>query len=272
MCKVLNVNRQTYYNHMNKAKNHHSEVVVETDQDTDAVCKAFQESGGTYGQRRIKAELHAQGVVISRRRIGRIMRVNGLVSCYTKAKYHPHQLGANEANIPNLLDREFRQEKVRAAVVSDLTYVRVGDRWHYICTLLDLFNREIIGYSAGPNKDRHLVLQAFASVGGDLREIGMFHTDRGGEFANLDLDDTLETFEIARSLSAKACPYDNAVAEATFKSMKTEFVRRYTFKDLGQLTLELQQYVHWFNTKRRHSTLDYMSPVEYKRFVLEKIV
>jgi putative transposase len=271
MCSVLQVNRQTYYNHVNKAKKHHPKV-VETDPNTDAVWKVFQESRGTYGQRRIKAELHAQGILLSRRRISRIMKSNGWVSCYTKAKYRPHQLDANKANIPNLLARQFRQEKARSAVVSDLTYVRVGNKWHYICTLLDLFNREIIGYSAGPNKDRHLVLQAFASVNGDLREIGIFHTDRGGEFANLDLDDTLKAFEIARSLSAKACPYDNAVAEATFKSIKTEFVRRQTFHDLGQLSSELQQYVNWFNTKRRHSTLDYMSPFEYKRSVLEKNV
>lgn len=272
MCKVLQVNRQTYYNHINKAKNRHSKEEVAEDPYTNVVCNVFKESYRTYGTRRIKAELHAEGVVLSRRRIGRIMKAKGLVSCYTKAKYRPQQLQPNEASIPNLLNREFRQEKARAVVVSDLTYIRVGKEWNYICTLLDLFNREIIGYSTGPNKDRHLVLQAFASVCGDLREIGMFHTDRGGEFANHDLDERLETFEIARSLSAKACPHDNAVAETTFKTIKMEFVRRHTFTDLGQLNLEFQQYVHWFNTKRRHSTLDYMTPDAYKSFVLEKNV
>jgi putative transposase len=171
MCSVLQVNRQTYYNQVNKSKNLPIER-KKTDRNTEAVCRSFQESRGTYGQRRIKAELHAQGITLSRRRIGRIMKANGLVSCYTKAKYRPHRLATNQAEIPNLLAREFQQKKSKAAVVSDLTYVRVGTKWHYICTLLDLFNREIIGYSVGPNKDRHLVLQAFASVQGDLREIG----------------------------------------------------------------------------------------------------
>jgi transposase InsO family protein len=96
------------------------------------------------------------------------------------------------------------------------------NKWHYICVLVDLFNREIIGFSTGSQKNKELATRAFASVRGNLREIQMFHTDRGGEFANQLLDETLATFHINRSLSMKACPYDNAVAEATFKIIKTE--------------------------------------------------
>jgi putative transposase len=109
-------------------------------------------------------------------------------------------------------------------VVSDLTYVRVHTKWHYICTILDLYNREIIGYSSGPNKDAALVRKAFASIDGNLNEIALFHTDRGNEFKNTIIEELLETFEIGRSLSMKGCPYNNAVAEATYKVMKTEFI------------------------------------------------
>ena len=84
----------------------------------------------------------------------------------------------------NILDREFQQEEAKRFVVSDLTYVKVQNQWHYICVLLDLFNREIIGHSAGPNKDAALIYRAFASVQGDLRQIQWFHTDRGSEFKN----------------------------------------------------------------------------------------
>lgn len=97
----------------------------------------------------------------------------------------------------------------KRVVVSDLTYVKVKNRWHYICIFVDLFNREIIGSSVGPNKDA--VSRAFASVQGDLRQIQLFHTDRGREFKNKLIDETLTAFNIDRSLSMKGCPYDNAV-------------------------------------------------------------
>ncbi|QOS98714.1 transposase family protein [Brevibacterium sp. JNUCC-42] len=117
-------------------------------------------------------------------------------------------------------DREFTKDEPLEAVVSDLTYVRVANKWHYICLLVDLFNREIIGYSCGTFKDATLVYQAFASVKEDLRQIQLFHTDRGSEFTNRTIDDVICTFKIKRSLSMKGCPYDNAVAEATFKLIK----------------------------------------------------
>ena len=97
-------------------------------------------------------------------------------------------------------------------MVSDLTYVRVGLKWNYVCVLVDLFNREIIGYSAGKHKKAELVKQAFQSVDGNLKEIQLFHTDRGNEFKNAVIEEIMDAFDIKRSLSHKGCPYDNAVA------------------------------------------------------------
>ncbi|EUJ35659.1 IS3 family transposase, partial [Brochothrix campestris] len=91
-----------------------------------------------------------------------------------------------------------------------------------------------------------------------------FHTDRGKEFDNRLIDEALETFNIQRSLSMKGCPYDNAVAEATFKVFKTEFANQTHFSNLNQLELELNDYVHWFNNIRIHGTLGYLTPTEFK--------
>ncbi len=102
-------------------------------------------------------------------------------------------------------------------MVSDLTYVRVGAKWAYICILLDLGAREIIGYSGGAYKNAELVHKAFSTVKGSLFGIRMFHTDRGSEFDNALIDELLDSFQISRSLIMKGCPYDNAVAESTFK-------------------------------------------------------
>jgi len=143
--------------------------------------------------------------------------------------------------------------------------------WNYICVLVDLFNIEIIGYSAGRNKTADLVKQAIQSVKGKLNDIQIFHTDRGNEFKNQTIDETLKAFEIQCSLSHKGCPYDNAVAKATLKIIKTEFVRNQTFSTLYHLKIELSDYVNWFNNHRVHSSL-YLTPTKYRMITLKKVV
>lgn len=160
---------------------------------------------------------------VSRRRIGKIMKKYGLVSQYTVKQFKLHKTKCNEENIANQVNRAFNREVIQDVVVSDLTYVNVLGKWHYICLLIDLFNREIIGYSAGGNKTSDLVIKAFSTVKTPLNNINILHTHRGNEFKNKAIDDLLDTFEIKRSLSKKGCPYDNAVAQATFKIVKTEF-------------------------------------------------
>ncbi len=100
----------------------------------------------------------------------------------------------------------------------------------------------------------------------------LFHTDRGSEFKNVGIDELLSEFEIERSLSHKGNPYDNAVAEATFKILKTELIHGAHFHTLPHLNLELFDYVNWYNNIRSHSTLGYLSPVGYRNLALKKIV
>lgn len=256
MCKVLRIARSTYY----------YEAAVRPDESrlSEAIKTAFLRNRRVYGRRKIKVELNKIGVFASRRRISRIMRENDLHSAYSISKYKVHKSEPNEALIPNVLNREFNDRPEFDAVVSDLTYVRVNYKWNYTCLLVDLFNREIIGYSAGPRKDPHLVMDAFATVHVDLGRIQMFHTDRGGEFNNGIIDEVLDMFHIRRSLSLKGCPYDNAVAEATFKLFKTEFVQGRNFESLDRLKLELADYVNWYNNVRIHSSLGYLSLKEFK--------
>ena len=231
----------------------------------EAVQSAYDENRRVYGQRKLKRVLFRKGWTVSRRKIGQIMKKRGLVSAYTRKKYRVHASKSNEAAVPNLLDRNFNNQAPGACVVSDLTYVRVGAKWAYICILLDLGAREIIGYSGGAYKNADLVHKAFSTVKGSLFTVRMFHTDRGSEFDNALIDELLDSFQISRSLSMKGCPYDNAVAESTFKSFKTEFVCRRVFTSIEQLQLELADYVHWFNCIRIHGTLGYLTPVEFKK-------
>ena len=264
MCKVLAMPRSTYY--------YESNAKEITDEITPKIIEIFKKSRNNYGTRKIKVELKKLGFKVSRRRIGRVMKANGLVSNYTVAQYKPNIDKCNETKVANKLKREFNPDKPYQVVVSDLTYVRVNRQWNYVCILVDLFNREIIGHSAGPNKDSNLVYRAFASVKTGLDNIMLFHTDRGNEFKNKIIDEVLDTFNINRSLSKKGCPYDNAVAEATFKIFKTEFAKKYHFERLEDLELEVSDYINWFNNIRIHSTLGYLSPKEYKMHNLIKTV
>ena len=191
------------------------------------------------------------------------MAMEGLISVYTKAQYKVFRTEVNESPVGNELDRAFNGRDPLEAIVSDLTYVLVKNRWHYICTIMDLHNREIIGHSAGPKKDANLVYQAFTSIKHDLSLIGLFHTDRGKEFINKQIEELLSAFDIKRSLSHKGTPYDNAVAEANFKSLKFEFVYQNKFDTLEELKKELGGHTWWYNNERLHSSLGYKSPIEY---------
>jgi len=258
MCDVLQIPRSTYY-YEAEIKDNQEEKEL-----TKLIIKIFKDSRNNYGQRKIKIEIQKKGWQVSRRRIGRIMKQQGLVSNYTVAQYKPKTTSVNESEVGNVLNRDFNQDKPLKVVVSDLTYVRVEQEWHYMCLLVDLYNREIIGYSDGPHKTASLVQRAFASVPYNLNRLELFHTDRGSEFKNGLIDEALDAFGIDCSLSAKGSPYDNAVAEAMFKTIKTEFINNTIFSSQQALDLELFDYVNWFNHIRIHESLGYLTLSEYK--------
>jgi len=258
MCKVLKISRSLYYYHINRIEQE------ENEEEDQSVISAFKESRNNYGARKIHEELSKQGIIMSRRRIRHVMMKHGLVSNYQVKQYKNHKSKSNQDVIENELGRDFDNKTRHQVIVSDLTYVRVANKWHYICVLLDLFNREIIGHSVGPKKDAELVKQAFMNSSIRLSDIELFHTDRGSEFKNIAIEEILTAFCIRRSLSNPGCPYDNAVAEALYKIIKTEFVRKRTFDNLEQLEFELFDYINWYNTKRIHGSLGYLSPVDYR--------
>ena len=227
------------------------------------VVRIYEDNRREYGAPKMKRSLAREGIVASRRRIKRIMNQKGLVSAYTCKKCKPCAAKTDEAEAPNVLDREFDGHPPHTRIVSDPSYVRVGGKWNYVCLLVDLCNHEIVGRAASGRKDSRLVKAAFATLGFPLTDIDVFHADRGSEFANSDIDDLLEAFGIRRSLSRKGNPYDNAVIESTNRILKKELVYRRAFADLGQLRRELNSYVRWHNEERMHSTLGYMSPVEF---------
>lgn len=173
MCKILNISRSTCY-YQPKDKIEDSKLEAE-------VLQIFNDNRKTYGSRKIKTSLTVQA---SRRTIGKIMKRNNLVSVYTKRKFKTNKSSVNNAPIKSELNRHFSDNQPLEAVVTDLTYVDVSGTWHYVCLILDLFNREVIGYSVGRHKTAELVKHALATIPYDYSKIKLFHTDRGSEFDN----------------------------------------------------------------------------------------
>jgi transposase InsO family protein len=255
MCKCLKVPRSTFYY---KPK----PTCADTDFE-NAVIDEFRRSRNNYGTRKLKIMLKRRGFSASRRRIGNTMKKYNLVSNYTLKLTKRHKIKVNNDETANVANREFSDRPPLDVVVSDLTYVKVAGKWNYICLLLDLHNRKILGSAVAKNKTPEIVKKAFYGVQNDLRKIRLFHTDRGSEFKNYVVEEILKAFGIGRSLSAKGSPTDNAVAEAMYSIIKAEFAFKREFVSIDELELLWFDYVNWYNNVRIHGTLDYATPAEF---------
>jgi len=174
MCKALKINRSSYYY---KSVESATDTALE-----NAAIKEFYLSRENYGTRKLQRELRKTKdwrccFHVSRRKIRDIMSKYGLVSKYTLKRRKKHKNDVNNDKVPNIVDRQFSDRRPLEVVVSDLTYLRCAGRWHYICLLLDLHSRKIIGSAVGRKKDAKLVRNAFYGVQSDLRRINIFHTD-----------------------------------------------------------------------------------------------
>ncbi|WP_416335653.1 IS3 family transposase [Bifidobacterium pseudocatenulatum] len=256
-CGILGVPRSAYYWMIEHPE---AERVDPIAGDVHAI---WRDSHERYGARKIKAALERRGVTASRRRIASIMKRRGMTSAYARRTFKPHKTRVNEARLANILDREFDGYEPRTHLAGDLTCVRVGGKWAYVCLLIDLANRSIAGHSADTSRTADLVMAAFATLDFPLTEVEVFHTERGSEFDNAKIDELLDVFDIRRSPSGKGNPYDNAVVESTNRLLKKELIYRNHYTSLEQLRSDPDDYVWWSDDQRLHSTLGYRSPNEF---------
>lgn len=259
MCGVLGVPRSTYYWAIS-----HPEPERADDPIAGDVVRIYEDNRRERGAPKIKRALAREGIAAPRRRIKRIMNQKGLFSAYARKKYKPHAAKASEAGAPNVLDREFDGHPPHIHIVGDLAYVRVGGEWNYVCLLIDLRDREIVGHAASGRKDSRLVKAAFATPGFPPTDIDVLRTDRGSEFASSDIDGLPEAFDIRRSPSRKGDPCDNAVIDPASRILKKELAYRRAFADLDRLRREPNPCVRRRSEERMHSTLGCMSPVEFR--------
>jgi transposase InsO family protein len=271
LCRVLEVSRSGFYAWEDRDPSKRSmdddKLVVEI----VAIHKASRE---TYGSPRVHMELQAMGIAVSRKRVARLMRTLGLESPRKKRFKATTDSKHDMPVAENVLDRKFEVEAPDLAWVTDITYVWTDEGWLYLAAILDLFSRRVVGFAMSARIDRALVLQALRHAAGRrLPDAGLtHHSDRGSQYASADYRRALRDLQIVCSMSRKGNCWDNAVAESFFATLKTELVYRRRFATRAEAREAIFDFIETFyNPRRRHSTLGYLSPMEFeKKFIEEK--
>lgn len=265
MCKVLKVSRSGYYHWL-------EEKPSKRNLDNERICRKIRQihsaSREIYGSPRITNELRKEGIRISRPRVARLMRSEGIRSkirrkfvATTDSKHH-------YPVVANLLERNFQADQPGRVWVSDITYIPTAEGWLYLTVVMDLADRAIIGWSHSKSlRAIPTSMAAFRMAVNNRPLTGalIFHSDRGIQYACTEFQDLLKAYPgVQRSMSRKGDCWDNAVAESFFKTLKVELVYGRKFYSRSQATLALFEYIEiWYNRKRQHSKLGYLSPEEY---------
>lgn len=263
MCRVLEVSTSGYYAWRTRGQ---SDRTVENEQLTAKIVEVHQDSRRTYGSPRVHAELVAQGFEVSRNRVARLMRKEGIVGRrkprFRKTTDSDHKLPVAD----NVLDRQFVADEPDRAWVADITYIWTQQGWLYLAVILDLFSRRVVGWSMADHMRTELVMDALrAALGSRLpSEAGLlFHSDRGSQYASGDYQQALDANGITCSMSRRGNCWDNAVAESFFSTLKTELVHNVIFLTRDSARNAIAEWIQMFyNSKRRHSSLGYATPLE----------
>ncbi len=268
MCKLLNVSRSGYHAWRNRPESRRSRENRALEAKIRVLHAA---SHSIYGAPRIHRDLIDDGIRGSKNRVARIMRKAGIRS-RTKKKFKATTNSRHNFPIaPNLLNQDFNVDAPDRTWVGDITYIHTNEGWLYLAVLLDLFNREVVGWSASSRMTRQLAIDAL-QMAFDRRDPGkglLHHSDRGSQYASTDYQNILKEHGIICSMSRKGNCYDNAVAESFFGRLKSEWVNHNRYLSRSEAMRSLFYYIEiFYNRKRRHSSINYVTPQEYETFSL----
>jgi len=272
MCKVLKVNRLSYYHWIKNGC-----IVKKVDEKlNELITIIFEQGRGNYGTRRIKEALVKRyGFVVSKRRISAIMKDLGL-KAKTKKRYKINTTDSNHdlPIAPNMLNRDFYASNPDEKWVGDITYIPTNEGWLYLATVIDLYSRKIVGWSMDDTMKTSLVNDALnMAIKNRKPPKGLiWHTDRGSQYASYSHKDLLKEHGIVQSMSRKGNCWDNAVAESFFHTLKTELVYHEIYETKAQANQSIFEYIEvFYNRQRMHSANNNLSPVEFENKMLQEV-
>ncbi len=264
MCKVLEVSSSSYYKWKTKPI---SNRVLRMNIIKEKITFIYFSSKQRYGSPRITIELTSLGYQISRITVAKYMRELGLRSKLSKKFKVTTNSKHNYLVVENILNRAFTVTNPSKVWVSDITYIQTKTGFLYLTTIIDLYDRKVVGWSLShgmSTEETSLAAWRMAIKNRSVQKGLIFHSDRGVQYASKKFVNTIKSYNIKRSMSRKGNCWDNAVAESFFKSLKTELVYGNKLTSKEQMKLEIFEYIEiWYNKKRRHSALNYMNIEEF---------
>jgi transposase InsO family protein len=264
LCRVLAVSPSGFYAARGRPRSPHAR---RDDKLTEQVVAAHAASKGRYGSPRVHAELKAAGERLGRKRVARLMREKKLAA-RMRRRFRTTTDSKHDFPIaPNVLERDFTASAPDRAWVTDITFLWTAQGWLYLAVILDLFSRRVVGWATSQNVDRHLALAALDAALARRRPTAglVHHSDRGSTYASSDYRKALDARGLECSMSRKGDCWDNAVAESFFSTLKRELEGIDDFESRAGATLSIGDYIDGFyNIQRRHSAINYTSPVEFE--------
>jgi putative transposase len=239
------------------------------------IKEAYKQSRNIYGYRNIHKDLLESGITVNKKRIARLMSASNMFGIGHHKKKPLHKASRPHKAHPNYLGQCFGVNEPNSVWVTDITYIKTYEGWLYLCVVLDLFSRKVVGWNTGHRMTTSLALNALKMA--TLRQRPgkslMIHSDQGSQFSSYEWQALLKSHNVTQSMSRRGNCYDNAVAESFFKTFKRECVRKRTYITRWEAKSEIFHYIEMFyNPKRRHSYLGYISPIEFERRYNESII
>ncbi len=263
MCRLLGVSTSGYYAWVDRGPSTRDEANARL---LETINGIHQQSRRTYGAPRITAELREEGHLVGKNRVARLMKVAGIEGVSRRRKTHTTLRGQDSRPAPDLVERNFQVSRPNRLWVADITYVPSWAGFVYLAVVVDAFSRRVVGWSLRNDLKTRLVTDALQMALQERESDGVIHhSDQGTQYTSIEFGLRCKRAGIRPSMGSVGDCYDNALCESFFASLECELIDRHSFRSKLQARLAVFDYIEGFyNPHRRHSSLDYLSPINYE--------